>query len=73
MAPFVKLAVVCKSGEESSFLQKSACLHLLYILVEKQPYLMSTSSYQLSVKSILLLMCIRFHWCLQNHMRQNGG
>ena len=51
MAPLVKLAVVSKSDEEASFLQKSACLlHLLYTLVEKQPYLMSTSFYQLSVK-----------------------
>ena len=33
-------------------------LHLLYALVEKQPYLVSTSPYQLSVKSILLLTCV---------------
>ena len=44
MAPLVKLAIISKNGEEASFLQKSACLlHLLYILVEKQPYLISTT------------------------------
>ena len=60
MATLVKLAILSKSGEEASFLQKLACLlHLLYALVEKQPYLVSTGFYQLSVKGILLLMCIR--------------
>ena len=60
MASLVKLAIVSKSGKEAFFRQKLACLlHLLYTLVEKQPYLVSTSFYQLSVKGILLLMCIR--------------
>ena len=40
-------------------------LHILYILVEKQTYLMSTSSYQLIVKSILFLTCVWFWWCLE--------
>ena len=59
MAPLVKLGVVSKSGEMASFLHKSVCLSLSS-LVEKQPYLVSTSSYQLFGKSILLLMYIRF-------------
>ena len=45
MAPLVKPAVMSKSGEEAFSLQESACLYLLYTLVEKRPYLMSTSSY----------------------------
>ena len=60
MAPLVKLAITSKGGEEASFLQKLACLYLLCTLVEKQPYLVSASSYRLSVKSILMLMCVRF-------------
>ena len=32
-------------------------INLLYTIVEKQPYLMSTSSYKLSVKSILPHVC----------------
>ena len=40
-------------------------LYLLYFLLEKQPYLVSTSFYQLSVKSILLLTYVWFYWCLQ--------
>ena len=59
MVPLAKLAAVSKSGKEASFLQKSACpLYLLYTLVEKQPYLVSTTSNQLSVISTLLLTCI---------------
>ena len=60
MAPLVKLAISSKSGEEASFYKKRLVfLHLLYTLVEK-PYLMSTGSDQLSVKSSLLLTCIQF-------------
>ena len=55
MAPLVKLAVVFKSGEEASFLQHwFVFLHPLYTVVEKQPYLVSTSSYQLSVQNIFV-------------------
>ena len=62
MASLVKLAIVSKTGEEASFLQKSACFSSssLYNLVEKQPYLVSTSCFQLFVKSILLLAGIPF-------------
>ena len=57
MVTLVKLTVVSKSGEEASFLQESAYLSSYSLhSVEKQPYLMSISSYQLSVKRILLLM-----------------
>ena len=66
MASSVKLAIVSKSDEKASFLQNQLVfLYFLYTLVEKQPYLVSTSSYQVSVKRILLLMCIQFQWCLQ--------
>ena len=53
VAPLVKLAIVSKSGEEAYFLQNQLVfLHLLYTLVGTQQYIMHTSSYQLSVKSI---------------------
>ena len=52
MAPLVKLAVVSKTGEEASLF---IFLHLLDTPVEKQPYLMSTSSYKVSV---IFLMCV---------------
>ena len=56
MLPLVKLVVVSKSGEEACFLQKLACLSSFSLnFSKKQPYLVSTSSSQLSVKSILLL------------------
>ena len=59
MVPLVKLAVISKSGEEASFLQESADLALSSLHPSrKQQYLVSTSSYKLSVKSILLLTCI---------------
>ena len=39
MAPLVKLAVVSKSGEEASFLQKSHCLSSSSLYSSrKQPY-----------------------------------
>ena len=41
MAPLVTLAIISKMGEESSILES----HLLYTLVEKQPYFVSTNSY----------------------------
>ena len=49
MAPSIKLAVISKMDWEASLLgNQLVFLHFLYILVEKQPYLMSTSSYKLS-------------------------
>ena len=65
MAPSVKLAVISKVMKRPRFYKNQLVFcHLLYTLVEKQPYLMSLrSSYQLSVNSILLLMCVRFYWC----------
>ena len=51
MAPLVKLAILFKMGKEASLLEKLACLsYSLYTVVEKQQYLVSTSSYKLSVK-----------------------
>ena len=56
MAPLVKLVVISKSGKEASFLQKSACLSSSSLYSSrKQPYLVSTSSYQLSVKAFYCL------------------
>ena len=70
MAPLVKVTILFKMGKEASLLRNwLVFLHLLYTLVEKPQYLVSTSSYKLSVKSILFLMCIQFQWCLQNHVR----
>ena len=57
MAPLVKLAVVSKSGKEA-YKNRHVFLHLLYTLVEKQLYLVSTNSCQLSVICILLLMYV---------------
>ena len=76
MAPLVKLAVVSKSGEEASFLQKWACLFSSSLHSSRKTAIFRvyySSSYQLSVNGILLLTRIRFYWCLQNHVRQNGG
>ena len=71
MAPLVKLAIIPKSGEEASFLQKLACLlHLLYTLVEKQPYLVSTSSYPLYIKAFYCLHVSDSNYKYQ--VRQNG-
>ena len=39
MAPSAKLAIISKMGEEASLQGTSACLYLLYTLVEQQPYL----------------------------------
>ena len=39
MGPSVKLAVISTVGKEASLQGKSACLYLLYTLVEQQPYL----------------------------------
>ena len=62
MIPLVKLAVVSKNEcEVPSFSEiPLVFLYLLYTPLEKQPYLVSISSYKLSVKSILLLICILF-------------
>ena len=68
MAPSAKLAII--SEIEGDALLKN-CLHLPSSYLEKQSYLMSTRSYQLSVKSILFLMCIQY--ILKNHVSQNGG
>ena len=59
MAILVKLDVVSKMVKRPLFYNNQLVfLHLLYTLVEKQPYLMSTSSYKLPVKSILLVTCV---------------
>ena len=64
MASLAKLAII--SEMEGEALLKN-CLHISSCL-EKQSYLMSTRSYQLSVKSILLLMCIQY--ILKSHVSQ---
>ena len=57
MVPLVNLAVISKSGEKDSFLKNQLVfLHLLYTIVEKELYLMSTISYQLSVKHFIAHM-----------------
>ena len=72
MAPSRKLAVISKMHWGTSLVKNQlVLLHFLYIIVEKQPYLMSTSSYQLSVKSILFLTCIQFRWCLEKSKWQS--
>ena len=44
MVPLVNLAVISKSGEKDSFLKNQLVfLHLLYTIVEKELYLMSTT------------------------------
>ena len=74
MVPSVTLAVISKMGEEASLLGNwLVFLHLLYTSVEKQPYLMSTSSYKLSVKSIYSSCAFDSDGVYKNHMRQNGG
>ena len=66
MAPSAKLTVISKmDGDASLVKNRLILLHFLYILVEKQPYLVSTSSYQLTVNNILFLMCVQFWWCLE--------
>ena len=54
-----KLAVISNMMWDACLVGKLACLfHLLYAQVKKQPYLLSTSSYKLSLKSILFIMCV---------------
>ena len=73
MAPSVKLAVICKTGEEASLLRKSACLSSSSLtLVEKQPYLVSTSSYKLSVKVLHSSRVSDSIGVYKNHVRQNS-
>ena len=70
MASLVRLSVIPKSGKEASFLQKLACPSSSSLtLVEKQPYLMSTSFYQLSVKCILLSHMSDSNGVYKNHVR----
>ena len=57
MVPLVNLAVISKSGEKTLFYKyQLVFLHLLYTIAEKEPYLMSTISYQLSVKNFIAHM-----------------
>ena len=66
MVPSVKLAIVSKSGAEALLLGKLACISSSSLhSSRKKPYLVSASSYQLSVKSILFFMYIRFQWYIQ--------
>ena len=73
MAPMVKLTVISKSGEEAFFYKnRLVFLHLLYSLVEKRPYLVSTSSYQLSVKAFYCSHVSDYNVVYKNQMIQNG-
>ena len=57
MTPLAKLAVISEMKGEASLVKNILVfLHLLYIIIEKQPYLVSTSSYQLSVKPFIPCM-----------------
>ena len=48
MTPLAKLAIISEANGEASLSKNHLVfLHLLYILIEKQPFLVSTSSYQL--------------------------
>ena len=70
MVTLVKLAAIAISSEQASFLQNQLVfLHLLYILVEKQPYLVSTSSYQ---HSVYCSCASNSNGAYKNHVRQNG-
>ena len=69
MAPLVKLAIVSKSGEDTPF--RLIFLHLLYTLVEKQPYLVSTTSYQLSVNAFYCSRASDSNDVYRKHVRQN--
>ena len=72
--PSVTLAVISKMGEEASLLGNwLVFLHLLYTSAEKQPYLMSTSCYKLSIKSIYFSCASDSNGVYKNHVRQNGG
>ena len=73
MAPSVKLAIVSKTGEEASLLRKSACLSSSLHSSRKQPYLVSITSYKLSVKVFYFLRAFDFNGFYKNHVRQNGG
>ena len=74
MASLIKLVIVSKSSEVASFFRnRLVFLHLLYTLVEKQPYLMSTSSYQLSIKHFIVHMHLILMVFYKNHVRQNRG
>ena len=53
MAPLIKLAVVSITDQEASLLGKKAYLSSFLLQCgEKQPYLVSTSPYKLSVKAL---------------------
>ena len=60
MAPLITLVVASIMDEVTSFLQKLAFLSSfsLHSSNKTSIYLVSTSSYKLSVKSILFLTCI---------------
>ena len=73
MTSLVKLAVVSKSGKQASFLQNLACLSSSVHVIEKQPYLVSTSSYQLSVNTFYCSHVSNSNGAYKNHVRQNGG
>ena len=74
MASLVKLAVVTKSGEQASFLQNLACLSSSSVhVVEKQPYFVSTSSYQLFVNAFYCSHVPNSNGAYKNHVRQNGS
>ena len=73
MAFLVKLAVISKSGKASSFLQKLVVfLHLLYTLVEKWSYLVSTTSYQFSVTAFCCSYASDSNGVHKNHIGLNG-
>ena len=67
MAPLIKLAIISKMDWDTSLVKNwLVLLNFLYILVDKQSYLMSTSCYQLSVKNIYIPhVRIQFWWCLE--------
>ena len=57
----VKLAIISKTDQEASFLGQLVCLSSSSLhSSRKQLYRLSISSYKLSVKSILYLICIPF-------------
>ena len=58
MAPSAKLNIISEMEEASLVKNNLVFLHL-YILIEKQPYLVSPSSYHLFVKSFLFLVCVQ--------------
>ena len=74
MAQSVKLTIFSKTGEEASLVGNQLLfLHLLYMLEAKQPYLVSTSFYKLSIKIILFSHVSDSNGVYKNYVRQNGG